>query len=167
MKYSANPKLLENDDLAEIAWNAIEPLWNDLPYSNLKKLDAFLSEVTEGQRALIAIDWCQKEIRNGGIKQLFTNSSGNLVPYAIEGFKLIHAPIYSAMLQEAASLLGKEYPKTITSRKNALKSLSKQKIETLQKIDENFFTLLFSNEHDIEKYRGNYVKQNIEQFINS
>lgn len=70
MKYAADKKILESDDLAQIAWDAIEPLWDDLPYSNAEKLGDFMEELTGGQKALISIDWCQKEIRNGGIKQL-------------------------------------------------------------------------------------------------
>jgi len=46
MKYSAKYELLANDNLAEVAWEAIAPLWDDLPYSNAKKLAVFLSEVT-------------------------------------------------------------------------------------------------------------------------
>jgi hypothetical protein len=50
MKYSANPEKLYESDMAQLAWNAIEPLWEDIPYSNAKELDKFLSEITEEKR---------------------------------------------------------------------------------------------------------------------
>ena len=167
MKYFAKPEILNNDDLAEVAWEAIEPLWDDLPYSNAKKLDVFLADVTEGQKALISIDWCQKEIRNGGIKQLLENSTGNLVPYAIEGFNIIGACEYASILSEASQLLGHEYPKTASARKKVLKALADSQKDLLKVLDDKFFKLLFSKDHDIEKYRGNYVKENPTQFISS
>ena len=167
MKYSASREILNNDDIAVMAWEAIEPIWDDLPYSSATKLDVFMEELTEGQKALISIDWCQKEIRNGGIKQLFENSTGNLVPYAIQGFSLIGAERYAEILAKAASLLGAEYPKSGAARKRALKSLNESLFGELETLDYNFFYLINSAEHNIEKYRGSYVKNNPSQFISS
>lgn len=167
MKYSANKTILDSDDLAQIAWDAIEPLWEDIPYSNAKKLHDFLSEVTEGQKALISIDWCQKEIRNGGMKQLLTNSTGNFVPYATEGFRLIGAINYATILEKVMSLLGSTYPLTVSGRKKALNELSSEEKAQLEELDSSFFQLIFSTEHDIEIYRGKYVKNNPQQFIKS
>lgn len=167
MKYSAQPEKLKENDMAQLAWNAIEPLWDDLPYSNGKELERFLAEITEGQKALISIDWCQKEIRNGGIKQLFTNSTGNLVPFAIEGFRLIGATEYASILSEAALVFGATYPKSVSARKSALKELGSGAAEKLEKIDEKIFSLLHAAETDLEIFRGAYVKNNIAQFTNS
>ena len=167
MKYSANPQILKKEDLAEVAWEAIAPLWDDLPYSNAKMLDAFFADITAGQKALISIDWCLKEIRNDSIKQLFENSTGNLVPYAIEGFTLIGATVYASVLRKASQLLGQEYPKTASARRRALKALSESQRKKLASLDEQFFELIFSEEHDIEKYRGGYVMDNPAQFIDS
>ena len=165
MKYSAKKEILSCNDLAEIAWMAIEPLWDDLPLSNASKLRVFMSEITNGQKALISIDWCQKEIRNGGIKQLFLNSTGNLVPYAIEGYNLIGANIYSENLLKASKLLGCEYPKSCAARKRAIKLLTQSQMEQLNKLEDDFFELIDSTDNDIEKYRGGYVKSNSKQFI--
>jgi hypothetical protein len=167
MKYSANPEKLKETDMAQLAWNAIEPLWEEIPYSNAKELDNFLSEVTEGQKALISIDWCQKEIRNRGLKQLFTNSTGNFLPFAIKGFNLIGANEYASLLSEAASIYGVTYPSTVSGRKKALKELGKPAIEKLEKIDDEFFSLLQTEEIDLEILRGIYVRNNLEQFTSS
>ncbi len=167
MKYSASPEKLKETNMAQLAWNAIEPLWDDLPYSNAEKLGEFLSKVTEGQKALISIDWCQKEIRNGGLIQLFTNSTGNLVPFAINGFKRIGAYEYASLLSEAASIFGITYPSTVSGRKKALKELGQPAVEKLEKIDDEFFSLLQTAETDLEIYRGTYVRDNLDQFTSS
>lgn len=165
MKYTSKKEILNYTNLAEIAWAAIEPLWDDLPLSNISKLKSFLSEITEGQMALISIDWCQKEIRNGGIEQLFVNSTGNLVPYAIEGFKLIGAEQYAQILLEASLLLGLEYPDSAAKRKRALKSLDESEKKMIEKFDDEFLNLLDSSNYDIEYFRGNFVKNNPGQFV--
>ena len=165
MKYSAKQEILNNDDLAQVAWEAIEPIWDDLPLSTASRLDSFMAVLTDGQKALISIDWCQKEIRNGGIVQLLENSTGNLVPYAIRGFRLIGAECYAELLVKAARLLGDEYPRSGAARKRALKSLTDSQCEELEILDDEFFELINSAEHDIENYRGGYVKSNPNQFI--
>lgn len=167
MKYSAKKEILQKENLAEVAWEAIEPIWDDLPYSSASKLGEFMSDLTDGQQALISIDWCQKEIRNGGIEQLFENSTGNLVPYAVSGFKLISAERYAEILSKASQLLGNEYPKSGAARKRALSSLNEAQRKEIEKLNDEFLELIDSTDQDIEKYRGNYVKSNPDQFISS
>lgn len=158
---------MKSEDLAQVAWEAIERIWEDLPYSSVSKLDVFMSDLTEGQKALISIDWCQKEIRNGGFKQLFENSTGNLVPYAVRGFHLIGAERYAELLAKGASLLGVEYPKSGAARKRALKSLRDSQHQELKTLDDEFMNLISSSEYELEQYRGRYVKNNLAQFISS
>jgi hypothetical protein len=165
MKYSAKIEILDSNDLAQIAWDAIEPIWDDLPTSRFKALSQFMDELTEGQAGLISLDWCQKEIRNGGIPQLFENSTGNLVPWAIEGFKMIGANKYADILSKASSKLGSEYPKSGSARKKAYKSLNQTDKDEIEKLEEQFFDLINSKDDDLETYRGNFVKNNPEQFI--
>lgn len=167
MKYFAKREILENKDLAEVAWQAIEPIWDDLPYSSTSKLDAFMDDLTEGQRALISIDWCQKEIRNGGFKQLFKNSTGNLVPYAIHGFRLIGAERYAELMAKGAGVLGTDYPKSGAARKRVLKSLNDSQLQELETVDDEFLNLICSTEYDLEHLRGNYVKNNPVEFFSS
>jgi hypothetical protein len=165
MKYSAKREILENEDLEEVAWQAIEPIWDDLPYSSASKLDAFMEDLTEGQRALISIDWCQKEIRNGGFEQLFENSTGNLVPYAIHGFRLIGAERCAELLAKGVGVLGTDYPKSGAARKRVLKSLSDSQLQELETFGDEFLNLIGSTEYDLEYYRGSYVKNNPGQFV--
>ena len=166
LKYSAQKEILDSDDLAQIVWDAIEPIWDDFPIgSRFKVMSRFMNELTKGQAGLFSLDWCQKEIRNGGIPQLFENSTGNLVPWAIEGFKMIGANKYADILSKAASKIGSEYPKSDSARRKAYKALSQKDKDEIEKLEDLFFQLINSKEDDLELYRGNFVKNNPEQFI--
>lgn len=168
MKYSAKKEILDSDSLGQIAWNAIEPMWDDFPIGGrFKAMSQFMDELTEGQAGLFSLDWCQKEIRNGGIPQLIYNSTGNLVPWAIEGFKMIGANKYANILSSAASKLGSEYPKSGSGRRKAYKVLSQEDKDEIERLEDLFFQLISSKEDDLEVYRGNYVKKNPEHFIES
>ncbi len=166
MKYYARKKILSNKDLGKLAWEAIEPIWDDLPYSNNKKLSAFMELLTEGQRGLIALDWCQKIIRNDGLKDLFESSVGNLVPWAIQGFDMIGAKKYKHILSEAVKIVFKEeYPETAAKRKEAIRKLKKENKSKLEKLDDKFYKLIDSKDDNLETYRGTFVRNNADQFI--
>ena len=165
MKYSAPPTILDTEDDAQLAWDAIEPIWDDLPLSPAKRLREFLGELEPGQKALLAIDWCQKEIRNGGHRQLFGNGTGNLVPWAIDGFRLIGAEDYAVNLHEAAVLLGPDYPVTAAARKRAITSFQAAEVQKLENLTDAFLDLLEDEATDLERYRGQFVRSNPEQFI--
>jgi len=124
-----------------------------------------MAELTEGQRGLIALDWCQKEIRNGGFHQLLVNPTGNLVPWAIAGFDLIGAGKYRAILSEVASMLGAEYPETGAARQKAIGQLNKSQTSRIEELEQEFFSLLNSEEEDLEEYRGRFVVEHPDQFV--
>ena len=69
---------------------------------------------------LWAAHFCLSELHNGGLLQLFFNSTGVLMPEAIEGFSAIGMPKLSATLTEAAALLGRKYPRDRDERWDAL-----------------------------------------------
>lgn len=165
MNYSAKKEILDSNDLAQIAWEAIEPIWDDLPISHSNSLHQFMKKLTMGQAGLISLDWCQKEIRNGGIRQLFENSTGNIVPWAVEGFKMIGANKYADILSKSSLKLGEEYPKSGSARKKAYKGLTKEDKEEIENLEDQFFELINSKDYDLEIFRGNFVKNNPEQFI--
>jgi len=111
------------------------------------------------------VDWCQKEIRNGGFEQLFTNPTGNMVPWAIAGFRLIGADRYALILSDAALLLGPVYPTSGSARRSAWRALPRSQKEQAEKLDEAFIELLNSVADDLEQYRGNYVRRHPDQFV--
>ncbi len=166
MKYSARNEILDSDDLAQVAWDSIEPIWDDFPIgSRFKLMSQFMNELTKGQAGLLSLDWCQKEIRNGGIPQLFENYTGNLVPWAIKGFIMIGANKYADILSRASAKLGSEYPKSSSTRRKTYKALPKTGKDEIERLEDLFFELINSKEDDLEIYRGNFVKNNPEQFI--
>ncbi|NNF70893.1 MAG: DUF4375 domain-containing protein [Rhodobacteraceae bacterium] len=165
MTYSAPPDILTLSDDAQLAWAAIEPIWDDLPLSPAKRLEAFLEGLTTGQAALLAIDWCQKDIRNGGHAQLFQNASGNLVPWAIDGFRLIGGDAYAANLAAAAALLGADYPVSGAARKRPMQALTDDQRQTLETLSDAFLDLLYGADTDLEAFRATYIRANPAEFI--
>ena len=165
MKYFASPAILSHDDPALMAWDAIAPIWPVIPYQNAKRLATFMDTLTKGQQALISIDWCQKEIRNGGFRQLFENSTGNLVPWAIEGFALVGANQFGKIVGNAAELLGPTYPMSGAARKRRLQSIDKKSKDKLAKLDDAFLRLVSSKEECFEVCRGGYVQRNAHEFV--
>mgnify|MGYP000957079135 CR=1 FL=1 len=165
MRYYAEPSILNCRDPSQLAWSAIEPIWNDLPLSNFSNLARFMSELSKGQRGLIAIDWCQKEIRNGGFEQLFSNSTGNLVPWALEGFKIIGAHKHGEIVAEAAALLGHEYPRSAAARKRAILGLSEDQKATVSNLDDAFLVLVIEEEAAFEQCRAAYVRSHPQEFV--
>ncbi|MEM9161021.1 MAG: DUF4375 domain-containing protein [Verrucomicrobiota bacterium] len=166
MKYSAKAEILETDDDAQLAWDAIEPVWDDFPVGGrFNAMSAYLDSLSSGQRSLLAIDWCQKEIRNGGMIQLFGNSTGNLVPQAIEGFRTIGAKKYADILTEASQCLGSPYPQSGNARKKAYSSLDSSEKERIEELDGEFLKLLWSDSDDLEPIRAGFVRQNCNEFI--
>lgn len=76
--------------------------------------DVFLSEfdkANEKQKHLFAAHWAQSEIMNGGIGQLFSNSTGVLAPEAVEGFFAIGMPNCATILSNAMRFFGENYPR--------------------------------------------------------
>lgn len=113
------------------------------------------------------MDWCQKEIRNGGIEELFINPTGDLVPWAIEGFHVIGAEKYAQILSEAASVLGPEYPNSSDTRAGVCEALPPSEMQRIDELESEFFTLLKSQEHDLERYRGAFVRRYPGEFVDA
>lgn len=66
----------------------------------------------EAAASVYAAIWIVEETRNGGLWQLFYNSTGILVPEGIEGFRRIGMPLTADSLENVAkSVFGEEYPR--------------------------------------------------------
>jgi hypothetical protein len=85
---------------------------------------------------LYAAHWAQSEICNGGFKQLFWNSTGVLVPEAVEGFRLIGMPRTAELVVSAMETLGYPYPRDRKDRQTRLEAVTE---DTLNTINEQFF----------------------------
>jgi hypothetical protein len=157
--------VLRLKDPSDVTWGVVEPLWDDLPLTPFSKLNSFMAELSVGQRALLALDWCQKEIRNGGFLQLFYNGTGNLVPWAIDGAQLVSALPYGNLLKKAAAVLGAEYPLSATARRKAAARLTSAQKRRLEKLEEAFFEALDAKDTDLAVICARYVRAYPEQFV--
>jgi hypothetical protein len=88
--------------------------------------DAFhesIKSVPRQSLVLYAVFFCDSEIRNGGLRQLFGNSTGILVPEAIEGFRAIGLEACADAIEKASCLLGNAYPRDRWKRQEIIESL--------------------------------------------
>lgn len=91
---------------------------------------------------LYAAHFCLSEIHNGGFLQLFWNSTGILVPEAIEGCRALGMPELARVFASAAGILGSPYPRDRESRWDALlaaSSLNSEEIEQAFKTSARFY----------------------------
>jgi hypothetical protein len=111
----------------EAYWQAILPIWEAI--SIYDGPDVFLGQfrsVRPELGHLFAAHWCQSEVCNGGFHQFFHNSTGVLAPEAAEGFRAIGMPQAAALVQEAMSFFGSEYPRDQEMRIAALDAYAEQ-----------------------------------------
>jgi hypothetical protein len=152
----------------DLAWAVIEPMWDDLDFGGgYRKVMGFLESVTQGQSALISLDWCQKEVRNGGFEQFFMNSTGMLSDKALAGFRLIGADCYADLLAKALSCFPEgKAPPSASGRRKILRSIRKAERDALlDSLDTEFYELLEAPETDLESFRGAYIRNNPDQFF--
>jgi hypothetical protein len=166
--YRISKSKVKGMDDANLAWAVIEPMWDDFDYSSgHKKVNKFFSSVTKGQAALISLDWCQKIIRNDGFEGFFKSGVGVLSENALQGFRLIGADCYADLLKRSFAYFPNEIPPiSVSSRTKILRKIPKPEREQLfDNLESEFFDLLQTDQHDLEKYRASYVKNNPEEFF--
>jgi len=164
LEYRIDRTKAEGLDDAELAWAAIEPLWDAISFSAGWMATAkVFKNASVGQIGLFSLDWCQKEVRNGGFAQFFENSTGMLAAEALEGFKMIGARSYAKLLEEAISLLpGRKAMRSRVCRYLQCRFLSSARVDALES---SFYDLIKSD--DLEKYRGRYVREHPGEFFSN
>ena len=103
----------------------VRPVWGrisiyDRPEVFLRQYRQVRPEVGH----LFAAHWCQSEVRNGGFRQFFGNSTGVLAPEAVEGFRAIGLPECAELLAEAMRYFGVPYPRERVERQTRLSELT-------------------------------------------
>jgi hypothetical protein len=151
-------------DDSHLAWNAISRLWDAVDFSSgPRAVNELLGHATLGQRALFAIDWLQKEVRNGGFGQFFENRAGMLAHDALDGFLLVGAGAYAELVSQAIDAFpGHRVPQARTARVRALRQIPDRKL-VFEALDDAFLDLIESD--DLETYRGGYVRHHPEEFL--
>jgi len=69
---------------------------------------------------LYATHFCLSEVHNGGFLQLFWNSTGVLLPEAVDGYKALGMAKLAGILTSAATCLGSSYARNREDRWDAL-----------------------------------------------
>jgi Domain of unknown function (DUF4375) len=83
---------------------------------------------------LYAAHFCLSEVHNGGFLQLFWNSTGVLLPEAVDGYKALGMPKLAGTFSSAATCLGSSYPRNREDRWDALLQASERTEDELTAI---------------------------------
>ena len=128
-------------------WSRVEPYWDDCPTDDPAEYLLFYDSMPKVSRDLLTTHWVCSEISNGGFHQLFTNPTGVLVPEAISGFESMGLDEVGAILREASSFFGNDYPREQGTRIQALdryaaRSRNPDAWNPFEQLDERFYSAL-------------------------
>jgi len=133
------PSALQDLQIRDLDWLVIEQIWNEFktPYEP----DARLAQLSSGQRGVYGFQWLLAEVNNGGFDQYFFNSTGFLLPEAIEGVNLFEDREWIAVLETARSFFPAEYPRDRELRQQMLEDLDDDARERLDALDDVVYRL--------------------------
>ena len=130
----------------ERAWEVIDAIWSDSREIDSAKL---LAELTDGQRAVYALTWVEREVSNGGFDQCFLNPAGGMVADAIQGARLLGLDPYADLIARAAeAALGTADRLSQPERQRRVDALSQETVATLDSYADQFYELLESHPLD-------------------
>lgn len=147
----------------DFPYSLIERIWNELdtPYEP----DERLSQLTAGQRAIYSLQWIFSEVCNGGFDQCLHNSTGYLLPEAIEGAKLLGTQQWAQVLVEASKLLGTPFPRDRVERQERLDELNSEQEARLRQLDEQLYELDGNPSTSFQSICRSYVDANPAEFF--
>lgn len=142
-------------------WSLVEPVWRSIriydgPEAFLRQFRAVRPEVGH----LFAAHWCQSEVRNGGLHQFFSNSTGVLAPEALEGFRAVGVEEWAEILAEAMRFFGKPYPRELADRQEILArrhGRRRQEWGPFYQLDERFYAWLHAEPDRWERAADGYA----------
>jgi len=143
--------------LVETVWLPLNQSWNDGPDKFLRQFRAVPPKVGH----LYAAHWCQSEACNGGLDQFFSNSTGLLVPDALDGFRAIGLTEWSVILAEAMCFFGEPYPRERADRRKLLSAWHGRKRgerDPFSALDDRFFAWLRAEPDRWERAADQYAK---------
>ena len=128
-------------------WFKVEPYWDDCPTDDPAAYMLFYGSMPRVSRDLLTTHWVYSEICNGGFHQLFTNPTGVLVPEAISGFDSMGLGELGAIVWEASSFFGDNYPREQAIRIQALdqyaaRSRNPDDWNPFEQLDDRFYSAL-------------------------
>src|SRR6516165_9812567 len=102
-------------------WDVLGPYFEAINiYEGPDALKASIAGIPQHVVLLYAAHMCQSEIHNGGFLQLLWNSTGIIVPDAIEAYKTIGMTKLASLVEKVALMLGSLYPLDRDDRWDAL-----------------------------------------------
>ena len=127
----------------------VEPIWDliGIPDGHDRRLD----DLTPGQRGVYGLQVMLAEVDNGGFDQYFWNSTGSLHSEATEGARLIGAPPWIDLLEEASTLVGDPYPRHRAERLGRLDVLRAAGRERLASLDDRAYALSRDPDTDLSR----------------
>lgn len=127
-------------------WSVVEPFWRAVSiYDGPDEFARQFRTLSPVARHLFAAHWCQSEVRNGGLHQFFSNSTGVLAPEALAGFRAIGLTEWAAVLAEAMRFFGEPYPREQGDRQELLAGRHGRRREEWDPffaLDERFYSWL-------------------------
>jgi hypothetical protein len=140
--------------------------------ANIIELDTYICELceygekidnlTEPQKNFFYNQELEREINNGGFDQYFFNTSGNYTHETVNSLILIGANKTADILQKAINQFpNKTVPKDRNERQLLLDQIREQSEAIWHDLDDKFYAY----EDDLNTLNLNYIKQNIEEFL--
>jgi len=124
-------------------WDLVEPYWEKVNiYDGPDEFVRTFSAVPSTVQTLIAEHWCESEVSNGGLYQLFSNSTGLLAPEAAGAYRVLGVPELANVLDDAMAFFGEEYPRDRGVRDAALprpEGRPREQWDPFTDLDERFY----------------------------
>ena len=95
--------------------------------------------------AVFAANFCQSEVRNGGLHQFFSNPTGVLAPEALAAFRAMALLDAAQAVEEAMFYFGTPYPREIQERQVRLAAVpgkSRAEWDPFYNLDPRFYGAL-------------------------
>ena len=142
----------------------LEHAWSDFVDCTARQRPSLFKRLTPGQRAFVAIQLLAGEIYNGGLKQFFENSSGDVTDEVLLGLRRIGAKLLLSRLRSVLKTFPKQLKLSNRRHRQAwMKGCSWDQMDVL--FNDYFFRLERSKRTQLEALRWNYFKQHQQEFI--
>jgi len=164
--FRVDESLAAGRDDAALAWHVIEPLWEYLyPSDEGQHIPEKRRRVTEGQIAVFAVTWVERDVLNGGLQQYFYNPPSYFAKEALEGFRKMEASAYADVFERALAFFPDGSPPR--NRTQRMKLVGRWRMRKARKswdsLDGRLFELF--EEDDIYKYIAAYVRKHTDWFF--
>jgi hypothetical protein len=141
-------------------WAMVVPWWDQIA-EDWESEQGYLSNISRVSRPALLLGtahFCCSEICNGGFVQLFNNSTGMIVPEAIEGFRAIGMPETAAVIEEAVCVFGSSYPRDRDGRQRAFAAVG-NRIAAFDALNDRFYQVVETENGGFEEAASRYSER--------